>query len=91
MTDLDKARQMINEVDREMARLFERRMDAVRLVAAYKKEHGIPVEDASREEEILRRNAEWIENEEYRSYYVSFLRNTIELSKSMQRSLLDEQ
>ena len=91
MTDLDKARQMINEVDREMARLFERRMDAVRLVAAYKKEHGIPVEDTSREEEILRRNAEWIEIEEYRSYYVSFLRNTIELSKSMQRNLLDEQ
>ena len=91
MTDLDKARQIINEVDREMARLFERRMDAVRLVAEYKKEHGIPVEDARREEEILRTNAEWIENEEYRSYYVSFLRNTIELSKSMQHRLQDEQ
>lgn len=89
MTDLEKARQIINEVDQEMARLFERRMDAVRLVAEHKKEHGIPVEDISREEHIVRKNAALIKNEEYRSYYVSFLRQTIELSKSMQHRLLD--
>ena len=89
MMDLDKARKAINEVDEEMARLFERRMDAVRLVAEYKKEHGIPVEDTAREEHIVRKNAAFIENEEYRSYYVSFLRSTIELSKSMQHRLLD--
>lgn len=89
MTDLDKARQAINEADREMARLFEQRMDAVRLVADYKKEHGVPVEDTAREEHIVRKNAAYIENEEYRSYYVSFLRNTIELSKNMQHRLLD--
>ena len=40
MTDLEKARQIINETDVEMARLFDRRMDAARLVASYKKEHG---------------------------------------------------
>lgn len=91
MTDLDKARRMINDVDQEMARLFERRMDAVRLVAEYKKEQGLPVEDTDREEMILRENAELIANEDYRSYYVSFLRNTIELSKSMQHRLLDDE
>ncbi len=89
MTDLDKARQAINDADREIARLFEQRMDAVRQVADYKKEHGIPVEDKAREEHIIRKNAAYIENEEYRSFYVSFLRNTIELSKSMQHRLLD--
>ncbi|MBR2044208.1 MAG: chorismate mutase, partial [Clostridia bacterium] len=45
MTDLDKARQRINEIDRQMASLFEKRMDAVKRVASYKKEHGIPVDD----------------------------------------------
>ena len=89
MTDLDKARQLINETDREMARLFERRMDAVQAVAAYKKEHGVPVEDSGREEQIIKKNTALIENEDYRSYYVRFLRNTIELSKSMQHRLLD--
>lgn len=89
MTDLDKARQAINEADREIARWFEQRMDAVRQVAEYKKEHGIPVEDTTREEHIVRKNAAYIENEEYRSYYVSYLRSAIELSKNMQHRLLD--
>lgn len=89
MNDLQKARQIINETDVEMARLFERRMDAVRLVAGYKKERGLPVEDIGREEEIVKRNAALISDEDYRSYYVNFLQNTISLSKKMQHRLLD--
>ncbi len=89
MTDLEKARKMINETDVEMAKLFEKRMDAARIVASYKKEHGLPVEDTVREEEIMKRNSKLIECEEYRSYYVNFLRDTIELSKSFQHRLLD--
>ena len=89
MTELDKARQRINEIDASMAELFEQRMDAVRSVSAYKKEHGIPVEDTNREEHIIRKNASLIQNEEYRSHYVKFLRSTIEVSKDMQRRLQD--
>lgn len=89
MSNLDKARQAINEADREIVRLFEQRMDAVRQVAEYKKEHGIPVEDTTREEHIVRKNAAYIENEDYRSYYVSFLRSAMELSKNYQHRLLD--
>lgn len=89
MTDLEKVRLLINEADREMARLFEQRMDAVKLVAAYKKEHGVPVDDFAREEEMIARNAGTIDNEEYRSYYVNFLQSTIDISKNMQHRLLD--
>ncbi len=89
MNDLQKARRIINETDVEMARLFERRMDAVRLVAAYKKERGLPVEDMGREEEIIKRNTALITDGDYRSYYVNFLQNTISLSKKMQHRLLD--
>lgn len=89
MTDLDKARQLINETDREMARLFEQRMDAVRMVADYKKEHGVPVDDFGREEQIIKKNTALIKNEDYQPYYVSFLQNAIDLSKQMQHRLLD--
>ena len=89
MTELEKARGIINQCDREMAELFEKRMDAVRVIAEYKKEHGIPVEDLQREEEIIKKNSSLIKNDEYRSHYVSFLRQTIDVSKSMQRRLLD--
>ena len=89
MSELQKARETINQVDKEMARLFEMRMDAVKQVASYKKENGLPVDDFGREDEILKRNSEYIDNEEYRAYYVNFLKNNIKLSKDMQHKLLE--
>ncbi|MBE5816807.1 MAG: bifunctional chorismate mutase/prephenate dehydratase [Clostridiales bacterium] len=89
MTDLEKARLIINEADKEMAQLFEKRMDAARIIGEYKKEHGLPVEDVGREETIIERNSAYVENEEYRSYYVNFLQSAIELSKKLQHRIFD--
>lgn len=89
MNELQKARKIINDVDRKMARLFEERMDAAKMVAAYKKENGLPIDDFGREGEMIKRNADYIENEEYRSYYVDFLKSNIRISKSLQHRLLE--
>ncbi len=89
MNELDMARNIINETDKEIARLFEQRMDAVRMVANYKKEHGLPIEDSARENELIARNSEMVESDDYRSYYVDFLRSTIDISKKFQHRLLD--
>ena len=61
MNRLEQARAVISETDDEMARLFVRRMRAVEEVAQYKKEHGLPITDAVREEQILRRSADRVE------------------------------
>ncbi len=89
MTELEMAREIINKTDCEMARLFEQRMDAAKMVAHYKKEHGLPVDDFLREEALIKRNTTLVKNEEYRSYYVNFLQSTISISKSLQHRLLD--
>lgn len=89
MQNLENARLLINKIDKEMAQLFEQRMDAVKIVADYKKENGIPIDDFSREEEIIKTNSALIKNDDYRSYYVNFLRENISLSKKMQHKLLD--
>ncbi len=89
MTELEQARKIINATDEEMAKLFQQRMDAVRTVAKHKIEHGLPIEDLSREEQLISRNISFVDEEEYRSYYVEFLRNTIEISKKFQRKLFD--
>lgn len=89
MSQLENARKTIDKADKEMAKLFEMRMEAVKVVAEYKKENGIPVEDLVREEEMIKRNATLVENDEYRSYYVNFLKNNIKLSKDMQHKLLE--
>ncbi len=88
MTDLDKARQIINEADSEMCKLFEKRMDAVRLVAKYKKEHGLPIENKTREEQVLESNVKNIADD-YKPYYMSYLRYNMELAKSFQHRILD--
>lgn len=89
MTELDKARQIINETDKQMAELFEKRMDAAKMVAAYKKEHGLQIDDFAREEQIIAKNTSLIKDEDYKSYYVNFLHETINISKALQHRLLD--
>ena len=89
MNNLQKARDAINNIDKEMARLFELRMDAVKEVAAYKKEKGLPIDDLNREATIIRQNSDYIQNDEYKSYYVKFLKDNIETSKKLQHKLLE--
>ena len=89
MNDLQKAREIINQADKEMAKLFEMRMDAVKIVTEYKRVNGIPVDDFGREAEMLSRNAELLSNEEYKPYYVNFLKSNIKISKDMQHKLLE--
>lgn len=85
---LAEARRIIDTVDREMAELFCRRMDAVKTVAKAKKEAGLPILDAEREAEMIRRNASRLENDELKSYYIDFLKSNIEISRAFQQRLL---
>lgn len=88
MNLLENARERINRIDAEMAKLFCERMEAARDVAAYKKENGMPIFDASREAQVVERNSERISDENLRSFYVEFLKNNMKLSKEYQRQLL---
>ena len=88
MSLLDDARLIIDEVDAKMAELFERRMRAAEMVAEYKKEHGLKILDAPREEEVVRRSSAYIEDTELREYYVNFLKNTMAVSRSYQDRLI---
>lgn len=89
MTKLDQARKQINEIDQQMANLFAARMKAVELVAAHKKEHGLPILDTAREEEVIRKNAQYMQDEALKSYYVNFLKYNMSLSRSYQHRILE--
>ena len=66
MFELENAREAIVDIDRKMAALFEKRMDAVSRVAEYKREHGLRVEDTTREQILLAKNCLEIKNEKYK-------------------------
>ena len=89
MTKLDVAREEICSIDKEMAHLFERRMNAANVVAEYKKENGLPVFDAGREAYLIERNSAYIEDGVLKDYYIEFLKNTMNVSKSYQKRLLE--
>ncbi len=89
MTELQKARQIINETDKEMAGLFEKRMAAAKQVAEYKRLHGMQVTDPQREAQVIERNSAYIKDEELKSYYITFLQNNMEISKAYQHRLLE--
>ena len=63
MDRLEQARAVINRVDAEIAKLFEERLLAAREVAAYKKEHGLPILDAAREAAVIAHGAALIKDE----------------------------
>lgn len=90
MNKLENARKTINQIDQEMAALYEKRMNAVQEVLAYKKENGLPVFDASREQEVIERNLEHIQNPDYKLFYKEFLHHVMENSKDYQKTLLSE-
>ena len=89
MASINDARSKINEIDKEMAELFVKRMEAVREVADYKRENGMPIFDAAREDELIRRNAELV-GADMREYYVDFLKNNMAVSKRYQSNLIGE-
>lgn len=87
MDELKEARTRIEEIDREMARLFEARMKESRTIAAYKRQNGLPVRDVAREEALVARNRAAITDGVTEEYYVPFLRGVIDLSCAYQERL----
>ena len=89
MSELQQARQQIQEIDRQMAELFLRRMAAAKEIAAYKQARGLPVEDLRQEERLMDRATALIPDPELRAYYVQFLQDTLAVSKRYQHRLLE--
>ena len=87
MNELELAREEINKIDAEMAELFVRRMKCCENVAAYKKEHGLSIRDFAREAALIERCRQGIGDEVLESYYVSFLKNMIDVSCRYQSRL----
>lgn len=85
---LTSAREEIGEIDKQMATLFEKRMQAVKIVAEHKKENGLPVFDLAREQQLIKRNSALVEDEKIREYYISFQKDVMDISKRMQHRIL---
>ncbi|MBQ9067670.1 MAG: chorismate mutase [Eggerthellaceae bacterium] len=89
--ELETARQALREVDEQMAALFVKRMEAVRAVAEFKRDRGLPIEGKDQEARVIERNGALIDDDELRSYYLQFQQATMDVSKRWQHRLMDGQ
>ena len=89
MDKIQKCRQQINQIDSEMAKLFEQRLQACEGIAEHKKEHALPIEDKQRESSHLQECYNAISNKEYAGYYMDFLQNVMRISKDYQSKLIN--
>ena len=90
MTELEKCRVEIDEIDRKIIELYEKRMNIVKKVTQYKIENSMPVLDSNRESKMLEKNLNLINELEFKKYYPSVLNGFLKASKDMQSKLIDK-
>ncbi len=89
MKSLEEARREIDSIDSAMAELFCRRMRVAEDVALYKKEYGLPVLDPDREAQVIKKNSDRIDDAVLKEYYISFLQDTMRVSRAYQSRVLE--
>ena len=88
MKTLEECRQEIDRIDREMARLFEQRMQTVAQVIESKKSVGMPILDSAREAAVIEKNSAYIQDAQLLDYYRRFIQAQMDLSREYQQSKL---
>ena len=89
VVDLAKSREKIDAIDKEIARLFEERMQVATDVAAYKKSTGKKVFDPQREEEKIAALRELTDNEFNKVGIEDLFRQIMSISRKYQYRMLD--
>ena len=87
--DLKEIRTQIDAIDKQMASLFQKRMELVKEVATYKAQNNLPIEDKDREQELIKKNVSYIQDESLREYYPSVLETMMSESKRYQKRLIE--
>lgn len=88
MDEILSLREEIDAIDRKMADLFAKRMECAGRIAAYKRQNGLPITDAGRENAMIAREQEYLKDPSLRPLYARFLSSLITLSKEHQEALI---
>lgn len=85
MSELEKYRLKINELDDQIIKLFEERMQVARAVGEYKKERNLPILNAEREKEVIKNNVSKLKDPSLSNVAEQFLQTMMDLSKELQK------
>lgn len=90
MNELEQLRGQIDEIDRQLVRLFEQRMHTVLRVAAYKRQAGLPVLHPGREQQVLDKCVSLLEDPSLAEDVTAWMQATMAVSRAAQERYLKE-
>lgn len=91
MNELENLRERIDAIDKEMIALFEKRMDVVADIAAYKIKNNLPVLNQNREDIVVSKVKSTVKNKNYADSAADLIQNIMEISKKFQQKIISKQ
>lgn len=91
MNELENLREKIDTIDKEMIALFEKRMDVVADIAAYKIKNNLPVLNQNREDIVVSKVKSIVKNKDYTDSAIDFIKDIMEISKKFQQKIISKQ
>ncbi|MGY3749909.1 chorismate mutase [Vagococcus acidifermentans] len=88
---LEKQREKIDTLDKQLVSLIEERFDVVQEVADIKQQHNIPVLDDEREKRVIQKVQSYVKNPEYRSVMGQVFQSMMDVSKDFQKEKMEKQ
>jgi len=77
-------RREIDEIDEQLVMLFEKRMELVRKIGDIKRQKGMEITDSQREEYVIKKALEKLNDKGLSEELEMFFRNLISISKKIQ-------
>ena len=90
MNALEENRKIIDEVDTELCRLFQKRFAAVEEIMWYKLENGMQVLDSSREAQLIARRQQEVP-QNLQPYFREFYEALLASSRHYQKDRMEEE
>ena len=87
MSELNNLREHINNIDEQLVKLLNERLNTVKSVAEYKKSHRLEILQKSREAEILAKITQILPHDEYQEYMLEIYAAILKTSKDLQEKL----
>ncbi|HHY78630.1 MAG TPA: chorismate mutase [Clostridiales bacterium] len=84
MEEMEILRREIDEIDEQLVMLFEKRMELVRKIGDIKRQKGMEITDSQREEYVIKKALEKLNDKGLSEELEMFFRNLISISKKIQ-------
>ena len=88
MKDLEQCRKEIDEIDQQLIKLFEQRMQVSKDVVTYKLAHDMEIFQPQREKAVIEKNTDRITNPNLEDYARNFIQDVMDIGKSYQASFI---